>query len=175
MKAANVAEIAALYLKWGGEGYDEQVSQLAHAEQTAAHARAAGASEPLVAAALLHDVGHLLHLATGQADQHDRTGPEYLGGLFPPEVIRPIALHVEAKRFLCATETDYRDALSPGSTASLARQGGPLSADEAVAFTAGPDAVDAVRLRRWDDQAKVDGLEVDPFAAYLELLSGLTR
>jgi gamma-butyrobetaine dioxygenase len=175
VSATCVTEIVALYLRWAGDRYDEQVTQLAHAEQTAALATAAGAAEPLVAAALLHDVGHLLHLATGAPDRHERTGPDYLAGLFPAAVTRPIALHVDAKRYLCAIDPGYHAGLSPGSTASLVRQGGPLAAGEATAFAAEPGIDEAVQLRRWDDQAKLPGLEVAPFADYLPLLAGLAR
>ncbi|HET8619176.1 MAG TPA: hypothetical protein VFM27_09470 [Acidimicrobiales bacterium] len=164
-----VDDVVDLYVRWGGDPYDEEVAQLAHALQTAALAEAAGSDGALVAAALLHDVGHLLHLAGGEAGPHEETGPAYLAGLFPAAVTDPIAGHVAAKRYLCAVEPDYQLRLSPGSVRSLRRQGGPMTAAEVAAFEALPGAVGAVALRRWDDAGKVEGLAV-PGLAHHELL-----
>jgi [1-hydroxy-2-(trimethylamino)ethyl]phosphonate dioxygenase len=168
-----VDDVLDLYARWGGDPYDEEVAQLAHAVQTAALAAAAGSDGALVAAALLHDVGHLLHLAGGPAGPHEDTGPAYLAGLFPADVTGPIALHVEAKRYLCAVEPAYHDGLSPGSVRSLRRQGGPLDPDAAAAFIGRPGAEAAVALRRWDDAGKVAGLAIPPLAAYEPLLRSL--
>ena len=180
--AASVDEVLALYERYGDGHYDEELSQLAHAEQTAALAGGAGATDAVVAAALLHDVGHLLEVA-GRGGPRDRTtdqrheavGAAWLASLFGPEVTAPIALHVRAKRYLCAVDPAYAGLLSPGSTASLARQGGPLDAADASAFEQNPGWEGAAALRRWDDAAKVQGLEVDPIDAYWPLLESLTR
>lgn len=178
--ATSVDEVLALYERWGSELYDEEIRQRDHALQTAALARAAGAQESLVAAALLHDVGHLLDMADahGPRDRttdlrHEARGSAYLAGLLPPSVTAPIALHVRAKRYLVAIDPAYSAILSPGSTASLARQGGPLSADEVTAFEANAGWADAVALRRWDDQGKVDGLDVPDLDSYRPLLVDL--
>jgi gamma-butyrobetaine dioxygenase len=179
-RAEDLDEVLALYERWAPERYDEGVTQLEHALQTAALAEAAGASDALVAAALLHDVGHLFELAAGRfrSDldrRHEAAGAEWLSDLLPPAVTAPIALHVLAKRHLCAVDATYAAALSPGSTASLAKQGGPLSTTEAEAFAAQLGAEDAVALRRWDDQAKVLGLDVGDLGrhrARLERLCG---
>jgi len=186
--ATSVDEVLALYERWGAHHYDEDLSQGDHAAQTAAHAVAAGADDALVAAALLHDVGHLLHLESlgpgpdGEvvvdhaADlHHEDRGAAYLADLFGPGVAEPIALHVAAKRFLVATEPGLLAELSAGSQASLVRQGGPMSGDEVRAFEAGPSWREAVALRRWDDAGKVDGLEVAPVAAYEPLLRRLAH
>ncbi len=167
-RAASVDEVVELYRRWGAERYDEEVTQLDHACQTAALARRDGAADELVVAALLHDVGHLLDLRDREGDPtlpgrdlgHEGRGAAWLSDLFPPEVTRPIALHVRAKRYRCAVDPDYATGLSAGSTRSLALQGGPYDADQAAAFEARPGAADAVRLRRWDDGGKVDGLPV---------------
>jgi predicted HD phosphohydrolase len=148
-------DVLALYEQWGGHHYDEDLAQAEHALQTAAHAQAAGATDVLVAAALLHDVGHLLALAgEGQPGPHEHTGAVYLAQLFPPSVTGPVALHVRAKRYLCAVDAGYAAALSRGSTRSLERQGGPMSSDAIAAFEATPGWTDAVSLRRWDDAGK---------------------
>jgi gamma-butyrobetaine dioxygenase len=186
--AGSVDEVLDLYARWGDHRYDEDLSQHDHAAQTAACAVAAGASEALVAAALLHDVGHLLHLddlAPGPDGRvvvrheddllHESVGPHWLASLFGPEVLGPIELHVVAKRYLCAIDPEYHDGLSHGSRSSLARQGGPMTAAEAAAFAATPGATDATSLRRWDDAGKVEGLEVAPVATYRELLLRVAR
>lgn len=170
---ATVDDVLALYRRWGHEHYDEDLAQLDHALQTAALAAAAGAADAVVAAALLHDVGHLLARRGDPPAPHEAAGPAYLAGLFPAAVTDPIARHVEAKRYLCAIEPGYAAGLSGGSTRSLRRQGGAHSPAEAAAFEAAPGWTDAVALRRWDDAGKVDGLAVPGLAAYEPLLRAL--
>lgn len=176
MTAQSIEEVEALFERHGADRYDEALSQLAHAEQTAALAVAAGGPDGLVVASLLHDVGHLLELAAAGARdrstdlRHEARGSAWLAGLFPPAVTAPIALHVRAKRYLCAVDPGYVEVLSEGSVASLARQGGPMTSEEVAAFEANPGWEDAVALRRWDDEAKVLDLEVAPFASYRPLL-----
>ena len=169
-----LAEVIGLYERWGGEHYDEDVAQLDHALQTAAHASHAGASSALVAAALLHDVGHLLDLRGDPAGPHERTGPAFLHGLFSDAVTAPIGMHVTAKRYLCAVEPGYEVSLSTGSIASLRRQGGPLSPAEASRFEAIPGWADAVQLRRWDDAGKVEAATVPGLDHYEPLLRALS-
>lgn len=183
MSAASIDEVVALYERWATDKYDEEITQLEHAEQTAALAVADGSSEELIAAALLHDVGHLLELQqiedaprafqTRTDLHHEAIGARYLAGLFPPSVTAPIALHVRAKRYRCAVDPAYADGLSSGSAASLVVQGGPLTADEVAAFEQLPGHADAVVLRGWDDGGKIDGIEVPPFESYRPLLERL--
>lgn len=180
--ARSLDEVVGLYERWGAELYDEEIRQLDHALQTAALARRAEAAPPLVAAALLHDVGHLLAMVDreGPRDRtvdlcHEARGSAYLAVLLSPAVTGPIALHVRAKRYLVATEPAYASTLSPGSTASLARQGGAMGSAEVAAFESNPGWHDAVLLRRWDDHGKVDGLDVPGLASYRELLESLQR
>jgi phosphonate degradation associated HDIG domain protein len=180
--AGSVDEVLALYARFGEHTYDEVVSQTAHAEQTAARAVAEGSTDALVAAALLHDVGHLLELERGaigadlQQDlRHDVTGPAWLADVFPPSVTDPIALHVQAKRYRCAVDPGYHARMSAGSQASLVRQGGPFDAGQVATFEARPGWQDAVRLRDWDDDGKVLDLDVAPIATYRELLGRVSR
>ncbi len=168
-----VDELIALYSSYGGEMYGgEAVTQLAHGLQSAALAEAEGSSEALVAAALLHDVGHLVDKhAPGAAQkgidrQHEDIGSGYLTRWFKPEVTEPIHRHVAAKRCLVATDKGYFATLSEGSVISLKVQGGPMSDDEVRAFMALPGAEDALKLRRWDDLAKVHGLKTPDLAYY---------
>lgn len=165
-----VADVTGLYERWGADPYDEEVAQIDHARQTAARAVAAGAPDTLVVAALLHDIGHLLALRGDPPAPHEQVGPTFLAGLFPAAVTGPVALHVAAKRYLCAVEPAYASVLSAGSVRSLARQGGPMSPVEAATFEAAPGWRDAVALRRWDDAGKVDGASVAAFDSYLPVL-----
>jgi phosphonate degradation associated HDIG domain protein len=150
----------------------DRVSQLEHALQTAWQAQQQQDDHALIVAALLHDVGHLLHaLAPGYLerhtdDHHETLGARWLGQYFGPAVTMPIQLHVAAKRYLCATEPDYYATLSPISVRSLEVQGGPFTAAQAQRFIAQPFAQQAVVLRRWDEQAKVRALGTPDWAYF---------
>jgi predicted HD phosphohydrolase len=170
---SELAELLALYARWGWHNYDEDLAQAEHALQTAALAEASGASDAIVGAALLHDVGHLLALDGRGAGAHERVGADYLDRLFPAEVTGPVTLHVEAKRYLCATERDYAGTLSTGSVRSLARQGGPMGPDEVVAFEHTPGWEGAVALRRWDDSGKTRVATSRTVESYRPLLASL--
>jgi len=148
----------------GGNDYGgERVRQLEHALQCAAQAEAEGAAPALITAALLHDIGHLIHdlgdspAARGIDDRHEVLGQQWLGQWFGPAVTEPVRLHVPAKQYLTGTDPGYFAALSAGSVRSLALQGGPFSETAAAEFIAQPHAEEAVRLRRWDEGAKVPG------------------
>ena len=140
-----------------------KVNQLEHALQCATNAENAGATPALITASLLHDIGHLYHkdwVASAERkkdDHHEVLGEKILSKWFGEAVVKPIRLHVDAKRYLTARESDYHASLSPGSVRSLALQGGPFSDDEAAAFEAEPFFEDGVNLRRWDEQAKTPG------------------
>ena len=90
-------------------------------------------------------------------------------------MLEPIKLHVDAKRYLCATRPGYYDALSPDSKRSLALQGGIYSAEDAAAFIAKPYAADAVSVRLWDDLAKVADAPTPPLAHYVTILEAASR
>src|SRR5262249_32499223 len=110
---AAIAAIDAAFRRRGGDHYGEGVSQQEHALQAAWLAEREGASPALIVAALLHDIGHLLHdLPDDVADQdidteHESLGSAWLSQYFGPEVSEPVRLHVAAKRYLCATEPGY--------------------------------------------------------------------
>jgi [1-hydroxy-2-(trimethylamino)ethyl]phosphonate dioxygenase len=167
-----------LFRRSGGSQYGgEAVSQLEHALQAATFAEADGASSPLIAAALLHDIGHLLHELPDDApeqgidDQHELLGAAWLEARFIPDVVEPVKLHVAAKRYLCTVDPSYHSRLSPPSVTSLMLQGGPMSSEEVLAFDALPFAADAVRLRQWDEAAKVPLMvtpRVEHFARHLD-------
>lgn len=173
-----ISEIEDLFARWGTNKYDEQVSQLEHAVQCANFARLADSDDELIVATLLHDIGHLLELERREGnavltenDEHESSGAAYLARHFSSAVTAPIALHVEAKRFLCTTEETYFAKLSPGSVRSLEMQGGKMSATEVERFAKHPARDRAVALRRWDELGKdVDpsGLTFADFREYLQ-------
>jgi predicted HD phosphohydrolase len=171
-----------LYRTRGAHSYGEGVTLLEHSLQSAALAREARATPALVAAALLHDVGHLLvdPQALPEGDpRHEVSGARALAGLFERTVRGPIALHVAAKRYLCWAEPGYFEALSHASQASLVLQGGRFDAAEAGAFRRRAFWREAVALRRFDDAAKRAepcGLSLEDFTPLLRtLLTGPVR
>lgn len=172
--ALTFSDIARLFQERGDEQYSgEPVTQLQHALQTAALGEAEGASDALVTAALLHDLGHLLHdfgetpSLRGVDDVHQFRALPFLRNLFDNEVLDAIKLHVDAKRYLCAIRPDYHANLSADSKRSLLLQGGIFSPEEAATFIAQPGADDAVKLRLWDDLAKDANKVTPPLAHYL--------
>lgn len=164
--------ILGLLQEGGATAYlGQPVTQLEHALQAAALADSAGASDALVLAALLHDIGHLLTGGTAVGDyggdrRHEHVGSHWLSDYFDPVVTAPVGLHVAAKRYLCAVEPAYASTLSEASQESLALQGGPMNGVQRLEFERSPWAKDAVALRRWDDAAKVPGLMVPELSHY---------
>jgi phosphonate degradation associated HDIG domain protein len=166
----------------GGDSYfGEPVTVLEHCLQAAHFAQQAGSAPELIAAALLHDIGHLLHhegenvADHGRDTRHEELGEALLARHLPAAVTEPIRMHVAAKRYLCFAEPTYLEELSPSSLLSLVLQGGPMLKAEAVAFLAQPFAPEAVVLRRWDDEAKVPDLAVPGLNSYLPLVASLWK
>jgi phosphonate degradation associated HDIG domain protein len=169
-----------IFTRRGAEAYaGESLTVAEHMLQTAALAAGEGAPETLVAAALLHDIGHFTSEfgeytpADTEDKHHDDAGAELLKTYFPPAVTECIRLHVAAKRYLCAIDPAYTKTLSHASKHSLALQGGPMSETEIAAFHEEPFHADAVKLRRWDDSGKIDGLPTTTFTTYKPLLHRL--
>ena len=169
--------IFGLFARYGDRGYGEEVNQREHALQAAHFARAAGESDTLVAAALLHDVGQFLAEAGETAEREKRDARHEIGGAdllaryFPAAVIEPVRLHVNAKRYLCAADPAYHQGLSRASRLSLGLQGGPFSAGDAEAFLRLPFAGEAIRLRRYDDLGKQRDFAVLRLEEYRALLN----
>lgn len=170
-RLSHIADL--LTLKADGNYGLSAINQRQHALQCALLAEQAGCPESLVAAGLLHDIGHMVHdlgenpAEDGVDDQHEALGHAFLAAWFGPAVTEPVRLHVAAKRYLCATEADYFAKLSRDSVLSLSLQGGPMSPGEVAAFDALPHAAAALQLRRFDEQAKVKGRETPPVGHFL--------
>ena len=157
------------------------INQQQHALQGAWLAEREGKGDAMVVAALLHDVGHMVHdlgdnpADAGIDDRHEELGHVWLQAHFGPEVTEPVRLHVAAKRYLCAVEPDYFAKLSTDSVKSLALQGGPMSPGEVAAFEALPQHREAVQLRRYDEQAKVKGLETPAVGHFMPAVGRCLR
>ena len=157
------------------------INQQQHALQAAWLAEQEGRGDALVTASLLHDIGHLVHnlgdspADAGIDDRHEELGHAWLVNHFGPEVTEPVRLHVAAKRYLCGKEADYFAKLSQDSVLSLSLQGGPMSAGEIAEFERLPFWQEAVRLRRYDEGAKVKGLETPPLAHFLPFVAQSLR
>lgn len=176
MGVAVIDSIFSLISRFADENYGEDVTQLEHVLQCGELARRDGASDSLIAAALLHDIGQFLNDAGLAAEslgvdaRHEVSGAAFLAPNFEPEVIEPVRLHVAAKRYLCAVEPGYGDSLSSASVLSLSLQGGPMDPSEIAQFETGPFFHDAVRLRRYDDQGKRPDWVVPGLESYRPLL-----
>lgn len=178
--SCTLGDVLELLATRGHERYTgEPVSHLEHALQCATLAQQAGAGAALTVAALLHDVGHLLHglpgtpSALGLDDGHELLAEQTLLPLLGPEVSRPVGLHVLAKRYLAANPA-YAKVLSDDSVRSLALQGGPLNLEACFQFRQMPHAMDAVRLRHWDEAAKQPGMPTPDLAYFCNLARTLS-
>ncbi len=170
-------EIADVFERRAAEAYlGEPVTISEHMLQTAALAEEAGCDEAVIAGALLHDIGHFagdlgtFSMEDGVDRRHEVTGAELLQGVFPQRTVACIRHHVAAKRYLCATEADYRAGLSDASLHSLKLQGGPMSQAECRAFEGQQDLDAILAVRRFDDSGKRPERPTRPFRDYLPLL-----
>ena len=161
----------------GAEVYlGEAVTTSEHMLQCALLAEQSGASESLIAAALLHDIGHFTNEFPENAHEqsidnhHETAGAAVLAPFFPDLVTDCVRYHVAAKRYLCATDASYFDRLSPASVHSLKLQGGPMSADEVAAFQRNPYLHDILQVRMWDEEGKAAAKRTPSFAHYAPLL-----
>lgn len=169
--------IADIFTRRGAESYlGENVTMSEHMLQGALLAEQAGASDTMVAGALLHDIGHYTnefgddYIEQGIDNLHEEAGAKMLAPFFPTAVTDCIRYHVAAKRYLCATDAEYFAKLSDASVKTLELQGGPMSADEIAAFAQNPNLAAILQVRIWDDQGKVPGLRTPAFDHYAPLL-----
>lgn len=176
MKPRSLDDVLATYREHGHRQYGEDVTELQHALQCATFAREAGEPPVIVAAALLHDYGHLCHrLGEDIAEQgvdarHEHIGFHRLLGLFADEIVAAGRLHVAAKRYLCWKEPEYLAGLSDASLRSLQLQGGPMKGGEAEAFEREPHFELAVRVRRYDDMGKVPDMGTPDLESFVPVL-----
>ena len=183
-----IDRLSEIFTRHGARSYQGGgVSITEHMLQTATAAEGASCAPGVVAAALLHDVGHFItdfarleddpkHASMLEAKvdrHHENAGARMLQPYFPAEVVEPIRLHVQAKRYLSAVEKDYSATLAPQALHTLGLQGGPMSPDDVAEFEKNPYYRTATMLRRWDDAAVVPGLETPDFEHYRAVLREL--
>jgi len=171
-----IGQIEDLFKHKGHQAYGEGVTELQHALQSAHLARTDDATDHLIVAALLHDIGHLLHgLPENVAEQgvdahHEQIGEKWLNKWFGSKISRPVGLHVTAKRYQCTVNLDYLEQLSSASAKSFILQGGKMSGNEIRAFEEDLFFNEALQLRTWDDHAKDPEMETSPLEHYLPLI-----
>lgn len=175
-----VAFLGEIFERRGAESYlGEDVTMSEHMLQGATLAAGAGAPEDWIAGALLHDIGHYTNefpedaLQKGTDTMHEDAGAAVLERFFPASVVDCVRYHVAAKRYLCATDATYMDALSLASQHTLRLQGGPMSDDEVAVFARNPNLEAVLQVRRWDDLGKVAGTPTPDFRHYAGLLQKL--
>lgn len=177
-----VQKIVDLFNEKGHSLYGgEAVTQMEHALQAATYARKNNASDALITASLLHDIGHLLHALPDDApdfgvdDLHEELAALFLEKYFIKEVVEPAKLHVQAKRYLCFVDAGYYNTLSEPSRQSLALQGGIMNAEEAAEFEKFENYKEAVLLRTWDDLAKDPTMQTDPIEAFAPYIANTLK
>jgi phosphonate degradation associated HDIG domain protein len=177
-----VQKIVDLFNEKGHSLYGgEAVTQMEHALQAATFARKNNASDALITASLLHDIGHLLHALPDDApdfgvdDLHEELAAIFLEKYFIKEVVEPAKLHVQAKRYLCFVDAGYYNTLSEPSRQSLALQGGIMNAEEAAEFEKYENYKEAVLLRTWDDLAKDPTMQTDPIEAFAPYIANTLK
>jgi phosphonate degradation associated HDIG domain protein len=177
-----VQKIVDLFNEKGHSLYGgEAVTQMEHALQAATYARKNNASDALITASLLHDIGHLLHALPDDApdfgvdDLHEELAAIFLEKYFIEEVVEPAKLHVQAKRYLCFVDAGYYNTLSEPSRQSLALQGGIMNAEEAAEFEKYENYKEAVLLRTWDDLAKDPTMQTDPIEAFAPYIANTLK
>ena len=175
-----VAFLGKFFIRHGAISYlGEQITTSEHMLQGALLAEEANAPDVLIAGVLLHDIGHYIHefshaaFVQGIDDYHDKVGAALLAPFFPTMVTACIGCHVAAKRYLCETESDCFDRLSPVSVHTLRLQGGPMSESETAKFANNPELEFLLQVRIWDEEAKVPGKKTRSFAYYVPLLKSL--
>jgi phosphonate degradation associated HDIG domain protein len=177
-----VAHLSDIFDRCGGEEYlGEPVTMAQHMLQGASLADHQGHSKEVIAAALLHDIGHFTsEFGTfSMADTHDRQhevfGAKVLAPFFPEKVTQCVRYHVAAKRYLCATRAEYFSQLSAASVHSLQLQGGPMNAEEVAQFETNPHLQDIIQVRLLDDGGKVADMQTHNFAYFQNMLQELVN
>lgn len=121
----------------------------------------------------MHNIGHLINesarssIKHGIDAEHEEKAVEFLTPWFGNDVLCPIRWHVDAKRYLTATDPEYFSLLSEGSIKSLEVQGGPFPEEEVLEFEKIPYFEDAVKLRRGDEQAKSPSRATPPLEHFV--------
>jgi phosphonate degradation associated HDIG domain protein len=169
--------IAGIFERSGSEEYlGESVTMAQHMLQGATLAEKSEASEEIIVAALLHDIGHFTSefgsftMEDTKDRYHEEAGAKVLAEFFPRVVTDCVLYHVAAKRYLCATRPEYLAKLSEASVHSLNLQGGPMSATEVAAFETMPNLKEIIQVRYLDDAGKDPDMETPDFAHFAPMV-----
>jgi len=179
-KATKIAdEIMNFYQQHGGEEYaGEKLTQLEHMVQAAQLAEEQGYDDEVILAAFLHDVGHLCEPGHGDNEMdgfgikdHEEIGAEFLKSKgFSKKIVRLVQSHVEAKRYLTLKNPSYYEQLSEASKKTLEYQGGRMEEDEASAFEQYPLFDLIIKMRKWDEQAKIEHKRIPDLNLYRQMI-----
>ncbi|WP_085901344.1 HD domain-containing protein [Kiloniella majae] len=169
--------IGDIFHRRGADSYlGEDVTMSEHMLQGAQLAEKAGANDALIAAALLHDIGHYTNefpddaLEKGINNHHDEAGAAVLEKFFPPVITECVRQHVAAKRYLCAKDEAYFSRLSDASIHTLNLQGGPMSEAEMKELEQNPHLKEIIQVRYWDDEGKDPAVTTPPYEYYAPIL-----
>jgi len=172
-------EIMNYYEMNGGEEYaGEKITQLEHMVQAAQLAEEQGYDEETVLAAFLHDIGHICEAGDGDnkmgefgIKDHEEIGADFLQEKgFSKKVVRLVQSHVEAKRYLTFKDPEYYEKLSDASKKTLEYQGGRMTEEEANAFEHYPLFDLIIKMRKWDEQAKIEHKPLPALAHYRKMI-----
>ena len=170
--------IFGFYEKHGNEDYiGEPVSQLEHMCQSAQLAEGEGFDEEVILAAFFHDLGHLITqgpttemMGEFGVKRHGQLGADFLRSLgFSEKIAQLVENHVQAKRYLTFRYPDYYTKLSEASKQTLIYQGGPMKEEEALKFEKDPLFEVSLRMRTWDEEAKLTDLPLPSLTRYKEM------
>ena len=172
-----VAFLADIFARRGNEEYlGEAVTMAEHMLQGAHFAEAANEPEAVIVAALLHDIGHFVSefgtfsMEDTQDRHHEEAGAQALEPFFPMLVVDCVRFHVAAKRYLCATRSEYFNRLSEASVHSLSLQGGPMNVEEVAAFKGKSNLRDIIKVRYFDDEGKKASMKTESFLHYMPMV-----
>lgn len=176
---SSIDKILNLYNKWGSHDYiGENITQIDHAiqcSQCAEHDQRLELYDDfirnsMIVAALLHDIGHLVGLEQNDMPMlngdinlgivgHEGIGAAFLKDCgFPSFVCELVASHVQAKRYLCSTNSEYYNKLSDASKETMKLQGGLMTTDEITQFKNGLYPELKCYLREYDDIGKLQDI-----------------
>ena len=170
-----IDQIISSYLNNKSLYIGEKVTITEHMIQTAMLAEKNNCSSSLICSSLLHDYGHFIlenpdDLVGKRKDgRHEDVGYEFLKKYFVKNVVEPIKYHVKAKKYL-ARDAKYYRILSEASKVSLKLQGGIMDDKEAKEFEGNEFFEDSIKLRKFDEAAKSDGLKIKSIEEYKDLL-----
>jgi phosphonate degradation associated HDIG domain protein len=172
-----ISEVFDLYEKFGNEEYGESVTQLEHMVQSAELAAKEGYDEEVILAAFFHDIGHFLETPGSGKDMdgfgamhHEDLGADYLKkNGFSEKLAALVGSHVAAKRYLTFKYPDYYHDLSEASKTTLKFQGGPMNEAEAEIFENDKLFPLYIKMREWDDKAKIVGYKVESIQPYKDM------